>query len=67
MRIKGNIFEEFFNLAKIYGPIYTFWLGPHPFVVISDLDIAKEAFLDKKNDIAGRPQFKICKSNEYLS
>ena len=60
MRIKGNIFEEFSNLAKIHGPIYTFWLGPHPFIVISDLDIAKEAFLDKKNDIAGRPQFKTC-------
>ena len=44
MRIKGNIFEEFSNLAKIHGPIYTFWLGPHPFIVITDLDIAKEAF-----------------------
>ena len=66
MRIKGNVFEEFLNLAKIHGPVYTFWLGSQPFVVISDLDIAKEAFLERKNDIAGRPQFKICKSYVFV-
>ena len=59
MRIKQNVFYEFMNLSKIYGPIYTFWLGPQPFVVITDLEIAKEAFVEKKNEIAGRPQVKL--------
>ena len=47
-------------MAKVYGPIYTFWLGTQPNVMIHDLEIAKEAFLDKKNEIAGRPDFKLC-------
>ena len=58
MRTKQNIFFEFMNLSKIHGPIYTFWLGPQPFVVMTDLEIAKEAFVEKKSEIAGRPQIK---------
>ena len=58
--LKINTFEQFLNLSKSYGPIFTFWMGPAPMVIISDLDVAKEAFLDKKNEVAGRPQFKIC-------
>ena len=60
IKLKHNVFYEFLNLSKIHGPIYTFWLGPKPFVVINDLDISKEAFLEKKNEIAGRPEMKIC-------
>ena len=32
-----------------------------PWVVITDLESAKEAFLDKKNEFAGRPKVKLCK------
>ena len=60
MRLKENIFFEFFNLSKIHGSIYTFWMGTTPMVVITDLEIAKEAFSDMKNEIAGRPDFKLC-------
>ena len=59
IRIKQNVFYEFLNLSKIHGPIYTFWLGPQPLVIIDDLEIAKEAFLEKKNELAGRPEVKI--------
>ena len=37
IRIKQNIFYEFLNLSKIHGPIYTFWVGSQPFVMITDL------------------------------
>ena len=58
--LKINTFEQFLNLSKSYGPIFTFWMGPVPMVIISDLEVAKEAFVDKKNEIAGRPQLEIC-------
>ena len=32
-----------------------------PWIVITDLESAKEAFLDKKNQFAGRPKVKLCK------
>ena len=55
-----NAFEHFFNLSKIYGPIYTFWMSSTPFVIISDLKTANEGFLIKRNEIAGRVQIKFC-------
>ena len=61
IRWKKNISDEFLNLTKIHGPIYTFWFGQKPSVIITDLEFAKEAFLEKKNEIAGRHNFKICK------
>ena len=51
--------DEFINLSKTYGPIYTFWMGITPFVMIMDLKSAREAFVEKRNDCAGRPMFKI--------
>ena len=42
-------------MAKEYGPIYTFWVGSKPFIIISDLKTANEAFIVKRNAIAGRP------------
>ena len=54
---KGNFSDEVLNLAKIHGPIYTSWLSSEPSIAITDLEIAKEAFLVKKNEFAGRPQF----------
>lgn len=57
--LKKNSFEGFIDLSKVYGPLYTFWMGSEPVVMIHDLKIAKEAFLDKKNQIAGRKPFKL--------
>ena len=58
-----NVHEEFLNLAKIHGPVYIFWMRDKSFVMISELEIAKEAFVVKKNEISGRPEFSICMSD----
>ncbi|CAG2115773.1 unnamed protein product [Medioppia subpectinata] len=42
----------FRELAKQYGPVFTFWFFNRPQVVVTDVEMAREAF--KKNDIAGR-------------
>ncbi|CAG2102532.1 unnamed protein product [Medioppia subpectinata] len=44
----------FRRMAKKYGPVFTIWLGPKPQVMITDIDLAREAF--RKNDMAGRPE-----------
>ncbi|CAG2121132.1 unnamed protein product, partial [Medioppia subpectinata] len=40
-------------MSKIYGPVFTLWIGPLPFVFICDLDMARESF--NKIDFTGRP------------
>ena len=65
VRLKGHFLEEFINLSKTYGPIYTFWMGNTPFVMIMDLKSAREAFVEKKNDCSGRPEFKIRQFNLF--
>ncbi|CAG2108197.1 unnamed protein product [Medioppia subpectinata] len=50
---KGHWNLELIKLYKIYSPVFTIWFGPWPFVIICDLDLAKEAF--SKVDFSGRP------------
>ena len=57
-----SVFEYFVNLAKRYGPVYTFWMGSRPIVIITHLKIANESFLVKRNEIAGRPYINYCES-----
>lgn len=60
---KKHSFELLYEVSKQHKPIYTFWMGSLPSVIICDLELAKEAFLVKKNEIAGRPKpFAICNS-----
>ena len=59
--IKTSVFEHFVNLSKKYGPVYTFWMGSRPIVIITDLKIANQSFISKRNDIAGRPFINYCK------
>ncbi|CAG2177683.1 unnamed protein product, partial [Oppiella nova] len=56
-KTKSHWDEVFRQLAKQYGPVFTFWLGNRPHVIVSDIGLAREAF--KKNDFAGR-------SNTYI-
>jgi hypothetical protein len=41
---------ELIELSKKYGTVFTFWMGPKPFVIIFDRDIARETF--RKNEFA---------------
>ena len=41
------------RVCKRYGPVSTFWMGHNSIILISDADIAREAY--RKNDFAGRP------------
>lgn len=43
------------DLSKVHGPVYTFWTGPVPAVIINDTKISKEALT--KIEFAGRPSF----------
>lgn len=52
------------KLSETYGGIFTIFFGPKPTVVITDLELAKQAFKDKKADFNGRPHFPI--SHLYL-
>ena len=45
---------EMIEFSKKYGSVFTFWMGPKPFVFIFDRDIARETF--RKNEFAGRPE-----------
>ncbi|KAE8316600.1 cytochrome P450 [Aspergillus transmontanensis] len=47
-------FEEW---SKIYGPIYTIWLGRRPTVVISDPSIASELLEKRSTKYSTRPRF----------
>ncbi|CAG2109133.1 unnamed protein product [Medioppia subpectinata] len=38
------------QVAKQYGPVFTFWFGTRPQVMITDIDLGREAF--RKNDMA---------------
>ena len=40
-------------------------MGSEPWIMIGDIECAKEAFLDKKNEIAGRPEFRLCKYSVF--
>ncbi|CAG2101209.1 unnamed protein product [Medioppia subpectinata] len=39
-----HLTEETSKLSKVYGPVFTLWIGPLPFVFICDLDMAREMF-----------------------
>ena len=45
--------QELIKLTKVYGPVFTLWIGPLPFVFICDLDNCREAF--NKIEFTGRP------------
>lgn len=50
----ANIFLS--QLRKIYGDVYSVYLGTRPAVVINGLQTIKEALVSKGVEFAGRPQ-----------
>ncbi|KAM3609433.1 uncharacterized protein V6R79_014725 [Siganus canaliculatus] len=51
-----NPLEDFEKLRKIYGNIYSVFLGSKPAVIISGVKAVKEALVTKAADFSGRPQ-----------
>ncbi|KAM9854720.1 cytochrome P450 2F2-like [Aulostomus maculatus] len=51
-----NPLDDFEQLRKQYGNVYSLYLGKRPAVVISGLQALKEALVTKATDFAGRPQ-----------
>merc|ERR1712131_94329 len=51
-----NPMRDFEKMAKKYGSVYSFYLGPRPAVMLNGFDALKEALLTKAADFAGRPQ-----------
>ncbi|CAG2118402.1 unnamed protein product [Medioppia subpectinata] len=50
----GPVWHQVFRgLTAQYGPVFTFWFGGVPRIIIADTDMAREAY--RKNDFAGRP------------
>ena len=47
--------EVICSFSKQFGPVFTFWTGPAPQVVVNDAKIAREALT--KVEFAGRPSF----------
>ncbi|TFJ96346.1 aspartate--tRNA(Asp/Asn) ligase [Platysternon megacephalum] len=45
------------KLSETYGPIYTFYLGSRPCVVLSGYKVLKEALIDKAEEFSGRGDF----------
>ncbi|XP_053577692.1 cytochrome P450 2C18 [Bombina bombina] len=62
MPILGNIlqicgkdpFKSLFQFSKIYGPVYTIYMGMEPVVVLCSCDAVKEALNDRGDDFAAR-------------
>ena len=50
-------YEHALEWIKVYGPVFTYWLGNTPMVVLGKHEIIVEAYSNKKNEFAGRPTF----------
>ncbi|XP_015242723.1 PREDICTED: cytochrome P450 2F2-like [Cyprinodon variegatus] len=51
-----NPLKDFDRLNRLYGNVYSIYIGPKPAVVINGLKAMKEAMVIKAADFSGRPQ-----------
>ncbi|EGV97337.1 Cytochrome P450 2C26 [Cricetulus griseus] len=42
------------NFSKVYGPVFTLYLGTKPTVVLHGYEVVKEALIDHEEEFAGR-------------
>ncbi|NP_034131.2 cytochrome P450 2C37 precursor [Mus musculus] len=54
-----DICQSFTNLSKVYGPVYTLYLGRKPTVVLHGYEAVKEALVDHGEEFAGRGRFPV--------
>uniref|UniRef100_A0A8C5WDJ8 Cytochrome P450 n=1 Tax=Leptobrachium leishanense TaxID=445787 RepID=A0A8C5WDJ8_9ANUR len=53
--------ETFMQLAKIYGDVYTVWLGNIPVIVVNGYKAVKEVLSSQSEDFIGRPVLPLFK------
>ncbi|KAI4674448.1 uncharacterized protein J4E88_008182 [Alternaria novae-zelandiae] len=56
---KSKPWIEFQRWSKIYGPIFTIWIGRKPTIVISDPDIAVELMEKRSTKYSSRPRMVV--------
>nr|AAH51050.1 Cyp2c50 protein [Mus musculus] len=54
-----DICQSFTNLSKVYGPVYTLYLGNKPTVVLHGYEAVKEALVDHGEEFAGRGRLPV--------
>ena len=50
------MYEIFNDMAKKYGDVFSVKIGPNWCVILNNFEVAKDAFLKKPVEFAGRPQ-----------
>ncbi|XP_075898968.1 cytochrome P450 2F2-like [Nelusetta ayraudi] len=56
---------ELERLAKLYGNVFTFYIGFRPVVVLNGLQAVKEALVNKASDFSGRPLNSLAKNSVH--
>ncbi|NP_996260.1 cytochrome P450 2C54 [Mus musculus] len=54
-----DICQSFTNLSRVYGPVYTLYLGRKPTVVLHGYEAVKEALVDHGDVFAGRGRLPV--------
>uniref|UniRef100_A0A8D2E3F9 unspecific monooxygenase n=1 Tax=Sciurus vulgaris TaxID=55149 RepID=A0A8D2E3F9_SCIVU len=54
-----NISKSLTNLSKVYGPVFTLYLGTKPTVVLHGYEAVKEALIDHGEVFSGRGSFPV--------
>ncbi|XP_040261875.1 cytochrome P450 2F2-like [Bufo bufo] len=53
----NDLIKSLVELSKKYGPMYTFYLGSRPTVVLCGYQVLKEALIDYAEEFSGRGEF----------
>ncbi len=53
----GTPFEAFTALSKIYGDMYSLYLGSTPCMVVNNFTLIKEVLIKKGSQFGGRPNY----------
>ncbi|XP_008052522.1 cytochrome P450 2C19-like [Carlito syrichta] len=54
-----DISKTLTNLSKVYGPVFTLYLGLEPTVVLHGYEAVKEALIDHGEEFSGRGSFPV--------
>nr|XP_008268458.1 cytochrome P450 2C18 [Oryctolagus cuniculus] len=54
-----DISKSFSNFSKVYGPVFTLYIGTKPTVVLHGYEAVKEALIDLGEEFAGRGSFPV--------